>query len=263
MLIPSLELKGAGIALLASSMLHALLLIGCFVGFPSLRKFGSRVIAFSFASLKKVAHIGNPVGARAVADTFIWDLALVWMISQFGTEHEAAAAIILVWVDQLLLPCDGIGTASITYVAGALGANRLISANKWRLHTWLLMTLYTAAAGVLFYLFRHSIAATAGDPQVEKLVLSLSFIVPILMLFYATYNTYDHALCATPDNYWPTIINFGISVIILGPGAMFTFANFIDYQSTAIWVLFTINVAVIAIAFFLRWEMGRWKNMKI
>ncbi len=255
-----LGISGAGWSLVISSIVMAGTALLFFTVPKSLRKFHTRNARPSWNWFRKVTAEGFPIGGRQIIDEFVWNVVLIWIIGQFGPIHLAAAAVLISILDVFILAFDSIGMTSVSLIGNAIGSHKIGKAERWKLTCLLITSLYAAVSGILFYLFREPIVSVFSDsPEVTQLSVALAFVIPVFLLIYAIYSTYDHALCATEDNAWPSVVSLICSIVFLGGGGIILVLYFFDTGSYGAWGLLLLNVFVVAVLYAVRWSFGYWK----
>ncbi|NNE91223.1 MAG: MATE family efflux transporter [Verrucomicrobiales bacterium] len=251
---------GAAWSLVFSSATMAVIAMACLLVPRSLRKYHTSNFRPRRKPFREIARGGAPIGGREFLEEFVWNVILIWIIGHFGNVHLAAAAVLISIQDVCILMFDSFGTSSVALISKAIGSGKVRRAENWMRVTWVIMNAIALICGLAFYLLRDwVIPLFSKSPEVVNLTLSLAFFVPIILLFYATYSTFDHALAATDDNSWPTIANLVISILMLVIGGAILVVYFFESHSYGAWTLITANLAVIAIIFLGRWENGAWK----
>lgn len=259
-----LGIAGAAWALVLSTVFQTFVLILLMWIVPSLQKFGGRKAGLDLSKLKGVIVTGCPIGFRDILDNIAWTLALIWLIGRWGTIHLASASVLLASLDFLILPCDGLGAALVTMIGNSIGKGKPALARSWFLAALAIMTTYALSAGLLFWAFRETLLNFfSGDPGVSALSQSLAFFVTILLLLYAWYSAYDHALCGAGDNLWPALANLIVCVVVLGVGGILLGNSFPTFESYGGWGLVTIYLAFVVALFRFRWRKGYWGSQRL
>lgn len=257
-------IEGAAWSLVISSIVMAFSALLLFTIPKSFRKYHSRLAIPRWSNFKTVVKEGHPIGWRQTIDEFVWNVVLIWIIGQFGPVHLAAAAVLISILDIFILAFDSVGTTSVPLIAKAIGTNKIAKADRWRFSALLVTITYALIAGLGFYIFKEPIIHMfAKDPEQIRLCLALAFIIPIFLLIYATYSTYDHALCATEDNRWPSTVSLICSIVILGGGGVILVLFFFQTNSYGAWTLLLTNVFIVALLFAIRWSRGHWRSKPV
>ena len=164
----------------------------------------------------------------------------------------------------MILPCDGLGAALVTMIGNSIGKGKVKLARIWFLAAVGIMTIYAISAGLLFLgIKRPLLDFLAGDPGVSALSQSLAFFVTILLLLYAWYSAYAHALCGAGDNLWPAMANLIICVLVLGVGGILLVELFPKLESYGGWGLLTGYLAFVVAFFRFRWRGDVWSRQRL
>lgn len=259
-----LGVEGAAWALVLSTLVQTVVMVLLMLTVRGLRQFGGRSAMLDLAKLKSIVKTGSPIGFRDVLDHVAWTLALIWLIGRWGTVHLASASVLLASLDFLILPCDGLGAALVTMIGNSIGQGNVKLARSWFIVALGIMTTYAIVAGLLFWLLRRPLLEfLAGDPSVSSLSQTLAFFVAILLLLYAWYSAYDHALCGAGDNFWPAMANLIVCVVVLGFGGISLVYLFPTFASYGGWTLLTINLALVVALFRFRWRREYWGHQRL
>ena len=255
---------GAAWALVFSTFVQTVVMVTLMLAARSLRQFGGRSVMLDLAMVKDIVKTGSPIGFRDVLDNIAWSLALIWLIGRWGTIHLASASVLLASLDFLILPCDGLGAALVTMIGNSIGKGNVQLARNWFLAAMGIMTVYAVSTGLLYWIFRQPILDfLAGDPGVSAMSQSLAFFVVILLILYAWYSAYDHALCGAGDNLWSAAANLLICVIVLGLGGFAMGHWFPTSKSYGGWALVAIYLAFIVAFFRFRWRSEIWGRRRL
>lgn len=257
-------IRGIAWALIGSSLLQALISVAWMRFAPSLKPFKPENWGIVRSRMSDLWKEGVSVGFRDVIDNFVWSFVIVWLIGALGPVPLATASVFLALVDSLIIPCDGLGSAMVTRMGHDLGRGSPIRADRWRKLTSRISILYSLIVGTLLYCFRGPLFEfLAPETTVSHLCEELAIFLPVILFLYATYGVFDFALCATGDNRFPTLINVGCSAVILGGGGLVLLFQFPEAGSFGVWSLFSINLGIVVILFFLRWRTGKWQDLSL
>ncbi|MEM6279525.1 MAG: MATE family efflux transporter [Verrucomicrobiota bacterium] len=260
----SLGVAGAGWALVISTLFQTVAMVTLLLVVPRLQRFGGRKVGLDLAKITSIVKTGGPIGIRDILDNVAWTIALIWLIGRWGTIHLASASVLLISLDFLILPCDGLGAALVTMIGNSIGRGKVALARRWFFAALGIMTLYAVAAGLLFWGFRGPLLDfLAGDPGVSALSQSLAFFVAILLLIYAWYSAYDHALCGAGDNLWPAAANLVLCIFVLGLGGLLLGFWFPQFESYGGWGLVTVYLVLVVALFRFRWRQETWGRQRL
>ena len=257
-------MAGAAWASVVASILNALILL-CFLLPGELRKrFHTLPSLPKRRHLRRLIKIGAPAGIQEAVDLISWGVLLIWLIGKFGTDHLAAATILLRCMQVSFLPSDGIGIAISAMVANSIGAEKFrLARSQAALGLRVAMT-YMGSLALLFILLRSPIIAVFTDsPRVAEIASTAIFFVAAFQIFDAMNLLYVNALQGAGDTYWPSAVNTVLSVVVLLGGGLLAVHAFPQFQSFGVWAVATLYIMIQGLLFRWRWKNGDWQLLQL
>ena len=197
----------------------------------------------------------------AIADVS-W-IALVRIVSVFGSAALAGYTIAIRILIFVLLPSWGLSNAAATLVGQNLGAKQPERAEQSVWRTGLYNMLFLGAVGVFFVIFAEPVIRLfTNDPAVGPLAVSCLRILSYGNIAYAYGMVMLQAFNGAGDTVTPTIVNlFGFWLVEI-PLA-YALAIPARIGTKGVYYSIVIAEASIAVAGVLIFRRGRWKRQQI
>ena len=213
-----------------------------------------------FDILKRLMRISGPGMLQYLVGTASW-LAIMRLMSEFGSEALAGYTIAIRVIIFALLPSWGISNAAATMVGQNLGARKIERGEKAVMICTAVDAVFLGILGALFWLGADIILNVfTSDREVIRIgvrclrVLSLFF--PIWAVGMVTVQSFNGA----GDTKTPTIINLlAYWVIQLPVAAVLAWPLGLGIDGI-FWAIALAQFALAVIAFVL-FRRGRWKNV--
>ena len=214
------------------------------------------------SALGTILGISGSGVLQAFIGTVSW-VALVRVLSTFGSSVLAGYTIAMRVVMFALLPSWGMANAAATLVGQNLGAGRPDRAEQavWRAAFYNLLFLGTV--GLLFVVFAGPIVALfSSEPAVQQTGALGLRIIAAGFLFYAYGMVVTQAFNGAGDTGTPTLINF-ICFWLWEIPLAYVLAHLAGMGPQGVFLAITIafcSLAVMGVALFKR---GKWKAKKV
>jgi len=197
----------------------------------------------------------------AIADVS-W-IALVRIVSVFGSAALAGYTIAIRILIFVLLPSWGLSNAAATLVGQNLGAKQPERAEQSVWRTGLYNMLFLGAVGVFFVMAAEPVIRLfTNDPAVVPLAVSCLRILSYGNVGYAYGMVMLQAFNGAGDTVTPTVVNlFGFWLLEI-PLA-YLLAIPVRFGPTGVYYSIVVAEAAIAVAGVLIFRRGRWKAQKI
>jgi putative MATE family efflux protein len=197
----------------------------------------------------------------AIADVS-W-IALVRIVSVFGSAALAGYTIAIRILIFVLLPSWGLSNAAATLVGQNLGAKQPVRAEQSVWRTGLYNMLFLGAVGIFFVIFAEPVIRLfTNDPAVGPLAVSCLRILSYGNIAYAYGMVMLQAFNGAGDTVTPTIVNlFGFWLVEI-PLA-YALAIPARIGTKGVYYSIVIAEASIAVAGVLIFRRGRWKRQQI
>lgn len=266
---PPLGVKGAGLASVISAYCHLFFLL-----ILAAKKDNEEYYKI-YSSWKldrklfgKILKFGIPSGLQGTIDLAGFTIFLL-LLGKIGTIPLAATNIAFNINTLAFMPMIGIGMAVSILVGQNIGAN---NPHKAQVCTW------TGFAITFFYMFILAIMyVTIPDIFIKPFSFrtdpvefeQIRYIAVILLRFVAFYSLFDgmniifaSALRGAGDTKFIMLAVAFISIFMLViPSAIFIIV--LKKGVYIAWTIATIYVISLALMFFLRFQQGKWKTMKV
>lgn len=209
-------------------------------------------------------RIGGPAGLQDAIEWGTLGLLLFALVGRFGDAHLAAASVLMRCLQLALLPADGLGSALMALIANAIGAGHHDRAELLANIGLRIISSYMALVAVGFFLVREPLMQFfSNDPIVIQIGIQCMVCVCLFQLFDALNITFAHTLQGAGDTAWPSMISFILSIFVLLGGGILVINYGAVFASFGIWSLAAILTALQGGAFWLRWNSGKWKSIKL
>ena len=197
----------------------------------------------------------------AIADVS-W-IALVRIVSVFGSAALAGYTIAIRILIFVLLPSWGLSNAAATLVGQNLGAKQPERAEQSVWRTGLYNMLFLGAVGVFFVIAAEPVIRLfTNDPAVVPLAVSCLRILSYGNVGYAYGMVMLQAFNGAGDTVTPTVVNlFGFWLLEIPLAYMLAIP--VRFGPTGVYYSIVVAEAAIAVAGVLIFRRGRWKAQKI
>jgi putative MATE family efflux protein len=190
-------------------------------------------------------------------------VALVRIVSLFGSAALAGYTIAIRIVIFIILPSWGLSNAAATLVGQNLGAKQPERAEQSVWRTGLYNMLFLGSVGVFFVIFAEPIIRLfTSDPAVLPLAVSCLRILSYGNIGYAYGMVMLQAFNGAGDTITPTIVNF-FGFWLLEIPLAYSLAVPLHFQANGAYSAIVIAEMFIAIAGILLFRLGRWKKQQI
>jgi MATE family multidrug resistance protein len=260
---PRLEVTGAALATLLSSMLSGVLyLILCLSGkyneIYSTRSF----YRIEFAQIRRIIRIGLPMGVQFFLDTASFSVFTAF-IARMGDAPLAASNAAMTLMSTSFMPLIGISIAATTLVGQFIGAEELGHARKSGYTAIKLGILYAALVASNFFIFpRQLISLVSKDPEVINLGAKILMMAGIFQLSDGFGICANGALRGAGDTRFIMVVGISYAWFLFVPLSYllgYTFGG----GAVGAWIGATIYIVIYGITALLRFHRGKWESIKI
>ena len=267
---PRLGIVGAGIATVTGCMIISLIFAVLIFSPKNRTLFGTwKNRAFDKDLFGRLMRYGLPSGTQFFLEIF----GLTFFIQILGRlgDLELAASNIVLSIETLsFLPMVGFHIGNATLVGQAIGSGRPeagVYATTSALHITMAYMVVVAAVFVLtpeplLGLFQNDQHTTAQYDRVMEVGVSLLRFVAVFCLFDALNLVFSGALKGAGDTrfiMW-TVAGLSLGVMIL---PVYVAVEVLDAGLYTAWILATLYISALGIAFWWRYHKGKWKNMRV
>jgi Na+-driven multidrug efflux pump len=190
-------------------------------------------------------------------------LALIRILSSFGSAALAGYTIAIRIVIFALLPSWGLSNAAATLVGQNLGAGKPERAEKavWRAGFYNM--LFLGSIGAFFVLFAEPLISTfTSDTRVLPYGIGCLRTVSLGFLFYAYGMVMSQAFNGAGAVWTPTFINLFTFWVLQLPLA-YTLAHSLHWGPRGLFTAITISWSTYAVISAALFKQGRWKLQKV
>jgi MATE family multidrug resistance protein len=267
---PALGIVGAAIATVSASALINLIFI-LLVFSPYNRKvFGTwKNRIFDRDLFGRLMRYGLPSGGQFFLEVFGFAF-FIQVLGCIGNLELAATNIVLSIESIAFLPVFGFHIGTSTLVGQAIGRKEpsdAVYATTSSLHIaaaymFIMMVIFVFSPEPLLNLFRNSHVEPALSDQITDLGIVLLRFVAVFCLFDAMNLVYSGALKGAGDTQfilWTiALLSFGVMII-----PVYLAVEVFKAGIYTAWILVTLYIAALGVAFYLRYRDGKWKQMQI
>jgi multidrug resistance protein, MATE family len=219
-------------------------------------------------ALRALIRYGLPAGIQFFIDMAGFT-AFILLVGRLGRDELAATNLAFNVNTIAFMPMIGIGITVSVLVGQALGRGNPSAARFSVRSAFELTFAYMAAVAILFFLFPHAFLspfAAASNPEsfasIEKITAVLLRSVAIYTLFDALNIIFSSAIKGAGDTRFVMWMIFCMSIGILVVPC-FVAIRWLGASVYACWVIASLYVMALGVAFFLRYRQGKWESMRV
>jgi putative MATE family efflux protein len=261
--IPAFGLQGAAMATTIGRGIGVSYQLYHLFNGKGLIKFTLKHLSVDFAVIRSLISISWSGTLQFLIGSCSW-IILASLVVQTGHSDASAGYQIGIRVIMFfLLPAWGLSNAAATLVGQNLGANQperaVLSVNRTAKYNAVLM----GTISVLFIVFAPYIASFfTKETTVIVFAIKTIRVISAGFIFYAIGMVYLNALNGAGDTRTPTIINFFAYWCFQVPLAYFL-SKVLHFGPAGVFVAIPVAETAAAIAAYVLFQKGKWKNKKI
>ena len=199
---------------------------------------------------------------QVLLQTTSW-IALVRVISMFGSAAVAGYTIGIRTILFALLPSWGLGNAAATMVGQALGAGKPDRAERAVWTAGFYNMIFLGTVGAAFIAFAPAIVAIyTSDPEIAGHAVMCLRIVACGYVFYAYGMVLTQSFNGAGDTWTPTWINFGCFWLWEIPLA-WLLALKLGMGPRGVYIAITVAFSTVAVVSAVLFRRGRWKLKRV
>jgi Na+-driven multidrug efflux pump len=213
--------------------------------------------------IKTLIEVGWPATLQFVIQSGSW-IVMGRLVAETGsTDGVAGYQIAIRNIVFFILPAWGLSNAAATLVGQNLGAKQPERAERSALLTMKYNAVFMSFVMFLFLIFSPPIISIfTSDPEVHRYgVLSLQ-IIGAGYIFYGIGMVMIQALNGAGDSKTPTMINF-IGFWLFQIPLAYILAKGFDLGPTGAFIAIPVAESVMAIAAWIYFKKGKWKEVKL
>ena len=190
-------------------------------------------------------------------------VALVRILSVFGSAALAGYTIGIRLIIFALLPSFGISNAAATMVGQNLGAGHPERAEKAVWTAAFYNMLFLGSVGVVFLAFARPIVGLfTPDPTVGAYAVSCLRVVSLGFLFYAYGMVLTQSFNGAGDTWTPTWINLLVFWVLELPLA-WVLSHAGGLEATGVFVALAVSYSMLAVVSAVLFKRGKWKTARV
>ncbi len=261
--IPRLEVTGAALATLLSTMLSACLylLIGISRKYNKLYAIRS-IYRVEFALMSRIFRVGLPMGVQFLLDIGSFTVFCAF-IARMGDTSLAASTIAMRLMSTSFMPLIGISIATTTLVGQFIGAKDLPHARKSGYTAIKIGIFYTMFMAFHFFVIpRQLLSLVSKDPAVVSLGAKILMLAGLFQISDAFGICANGALRGAGDTRFVMIVGLLYAWVLFVP-----LSYFLGYTLKGgvigAWIGATIYIVIYGATVFVRFRRGKWESIKI
>ena len=219
--------------------------------------------------LRRLLTFGFPCGAQMVLDIAGWNV-FVLLVGRLGHLEATATTLAFSISSVAYMPIWGFGMATSILVGQKLGEDRddLADRATWTL-LWIAMA-YMAVVSVLYVMTPGLFLSGffVGSTDSAKQQAAAYAMAANLLCFIAAYNLFDaaqlifvNALKGAGDTRY--ILGVSVVMAVFLAGCSWLAVVVLQADIYACWAIFIAWVCIMGTLFFLRYQTGKWRTMRV
>ena len=264
---PEMGIQGAGLATITGSTISVVCWIILLLSDPEVREFGlGTQWRLDRKLFGRILTFGFPHGLMMFLEASLFNVFLA-MIDRIGTIQLAATNLVFSLNTLAFIPMIGLQTSVMIFVGQRIGEGRPDIAARTARTAVVLCSGYMALWAVLYLGFPHTVVGLFGNEDAQS--DSTRYLSVILLRFVAAYTIFDGlqiiyggAIRGAGDT------RFSLFFYVLSEVFVMVLPTWIGIRFFGMglfwaWGCMTAWVVVLAIGFFIRFEQGRWRSMRV
>ena len=212
--------------------------------------------------IKRIINIAAPGTFQFLVASGSW-IVLTAIVAQFGETASAGYITAIRVVMFFILPAWGLSNAAATLVGQNLGAQQPQRAEESVLKTAKYNALFMAIVTVLFFVTApYIIGFFAEKEDTKKIAIEAMLIISSGYIFYGIGMVMSNAFNGAGDTTTPTIIN-AIGFWAFQIPLAFLLSKTLKMGATGAFIAIPVAETAIAIAAFIAFKKGKWKQVKV
>lgn len=259
--LPAWGIAGAGVATSIAEWVGVVVMAGFWLR-PSLRHFGTRVVAPQAAEIRRFLRTGAPIGGQWILDMSAFAI-FTTLVARMGEAPMAATQAMISLLSMSFMQAIGIGLAATTLVGRYKGAGSLDAAlRSLRSALVLAIALALAVAAVFLLLPETLIGLYTADAEVLALARPLLALGAAFQLFDALQIVLSGGLRGAGDTRWPFVAQTLLAWALRLP-LVWLFAFHWEAGVVGAWYAEFVFILALAAALAWRFRSGAWREVKI
>jgi len=260
---PRLEVTGAAVATLISSMLSAALYLALCLSEKYSKIYSTRFFyRMELAQIRRIVRVGLPMGIQFLLDSTSFSVFTAF-IARMGDAPLAASNAANTLMSTSFMPLIGISIATTTLVGQFIGAEDLGHARKSGYTAIKLGVLYTILVASNFFIFpRQLISLVSKDPEVVNLGAKILMLAGVFQLSDGFGICANGALRGAGDTRFVMAVGLSYAWFLFIP-LSYLFGYTLGGGVVGAWIGATVYIITYGVTVFLRFRGGKWESIKI
>ena len=260
---PRLEVTGAAVATLISSMLSAALYLALCLSERYSKIYSTRFFyRMELAQIRRIVRVGLPMGIQFLLDSTSFSVFTAF-IARMGDAPLAASNAANTLMSTSFMPLIGISIATTTLVGQFIGAEDLGHARKSGYTAIKLGVLYTILVASNFFIFpRQLISLVSKDPEVVNLGAKILMLAGVFQLSDGFGICANGALRGAGDTRFVMAVGLSYAWFLFIP-LSYLFGYTLGGGVVGAWIGATVYIITYGVTVFLRFRGGKWESIKI
>ena len=264
---PVMGIKGAAIGTIIGGLCGLLIVAAGYLMYQ--RAYGIndfyKSLHFDVTVMRKLLKFGYPGGLEFFLNLLAFDLTVL-IFHSYGTDVAAAVTIAFNWDLVSFIPLIGVNIGVTSLVGRFMGGGNPDLAHRTTISGLKLVSVYSVLMIVLFVIFpKPLVAMFLPDSENTKALSDLAEYMIALVAFYVIADgfslVYSGALRGSGDTFWTMVISVALHWIFAVEAILMV--SVFNLPPKITWAVFVFTVPTIAIAFYLRFQSGKWRKIKV
>ena len=262
---PQMGMAGAALSTTIAAFVHMFILIGWML-LPSYRARYNTAHQWqiSLRRIRQLIRVGLPAAGQLAVDIGSWGLFTVVLVGRFGTEALAASNVAHKFLEVSFMPVFGLGTALTAAVGHAMGSRNIDLAR--RLIRWALAMAMTYMGGMalVMVVWRYELESLlTNEAAVIAWAGPILIFCGIFQLCDALNITLVFGLRGAGDTFVPAVVQVTLAAVVLLVGGAIVITYLPQLNVLGPWLVATVYIALLAVAFSLRYRLGAWQRIDL
>ena len=260
--VPAFGLTGAAMATTIGRAIGVLYQLYYLFNGKSIIKMTLSYLKPDWKQIKQVVDIAAPGTFQFLVASGSW-IVLTAIVAQSGETASAGYITAIRVVMFFILPAWGLSNAAATLVGQNLGAQQPQRAEESVLKTAKYNAIFMAVVTVLFFVTApYLIGFFAEKEDTKKIAIEAMLIISSGYVFYGIGMVMANAFNGAGDTKTPTIIN-AIGFWLFQIPLAFFLSKTLKMGATGAFIAIPVAETAIAIAAFIVFKKGKWKQVKV
>ena len=217
---------------------------------------------------RRLLRYGLPSGLHMMLETTGFAL-LILIMGQYGTQALAASNIAFNINHLAFMPVIGLSMGVSILVGNCLGQDRPDRAQRLTWSAFHMALLFLGAIGLAYVLAPHwflapyaAKAEASQFPAIAQLATKLLRFVALYVIFDGMNIVFAGAIKGAGDTRFVMTVSVVLSWLVMALPSWAAYRYF-HWPLEASWVFLTAYIILLGMVFFLRFQGGRWKSMRV